>query len=124
MMVPKVNPEIWEHLYSAKRKSDLRLSNIQQSLQHATFALLKSCDLLLPATSGAPSEEAIKLKVNAIALIGHVMGDVARQRLSINESRLSENIDDGFVKIDGYDIYRVDRNREGGGVAFYVKTSI
>ena len=44
--------------------------------------------------------------------------------LSINESRLSENIDDGFVKIDGYDIYRNDRNREGGGVAFYVKTSI
>jgi len=78
MTVPKVNPEIWEHLYSAKRKSDLRLSNMQQSLQHATFALLKSCDLLLSATGGASSEEAIKHNVDAIALIGHVVGDVAR----------------------------------------------
>ena len=44
--------------------------------------------------------------------------------LSINETRLSENIDDGFVKIDGYDIFRADRNRAGGGVALYVKTAI
>ena len=28
--------------------------------------------------------------------------------LSINETGLSENIDDDFVKIDGYDIFRVD----------------
>ena len=44
--------------------------------------------------------------------------------LSINETRLSENIDDGFVKINGYDIFRADRNRAGGGVALYVKTAI
>ena len=44
--------------------------------------------------------------------------------LSINETRLSENIDDGFVKINGYDIFRADRNRAGGGVALYVKSAI
>ncbi len=50
---------------------------MQQSLRHATFALLKSCVLLLSATTGVPSEEAIKHNVDAIALIGHVVGDVA-----------------------------------------------
>ena len=44
--------------------------------------------------------------------------------LSLNETRLSENIDDGFVKIHGYDIFRADRNRAGGGVALYVKMAI
>ncbi|CAB3978613.1 RNA-directed DNA polymerase from transposon BS [Paramuricea clavata] len=44
--------------------------------------------------------------------------------LHINETRLSGNIDDGFVNINGYDIFRADRNREGGGVALYVKTAI
>ena len=44
--------------------------------------------------------------------------------ISINETRLSENIDDGFIKIDGYDVFRADRNRAGGGVALYVETAI
>ena len=39
-------------------------------------------------------------------------------------ARLSENIDGGFVKKNGYDIFRADRNRAGGGVALYVKTAI
>ena len=98
MMVPKVKPEIWEHLYSAKRKYDLRLSNIQQSLQHATFALLKSCDLLLPATGGAPSEEAIKLKVDAMALIGHVVGDVARLRRDQIRAALKADFQNLYVR--------------------------
>ena len=44
--------------------------------------------------------------------------------LSINETRLIKNVYDGFVKMDGYDIFRADRNRAGGGVALYVKTAI
>ena len=70
------------------------------------------------------------MHLNVTSLVKHIeqvrilLLDKPCHILSINESRLSENIDDGFVKIDGYDIYRVDRSREGGGAAFYVKTSI
>ena len=44
--------------------------------------------------------------------------------LSINETRLNENISDDSVKICGYEIFRKDRNREGGGVALYIKTAL
>ena len=41
--------------------------------------------------------------------------------LSINESRLDDNVDESQIKIDGYEIVRNDRNREGGGVAIYYR---
>ena len=68
--------------------------------------------------------------LNIASLIKHIdqlrtiLLDKACHILSINESRLSENVDDGFVKINGYDIFRADRNRAGGAVALYVKTAI
>ena len=43
--------------------------------------------------------------------------------LSINETRLNENIYDDSVKICGYEMFRKDRNREGG-VALYIKTAL
>ena len=44
--------------------------------------------------------------------------------LSINETRLDTEIEDGAVEIPGYDIIRQDRNRSGGGVAIYVRDNI
>ena len=70
------------------------------------------------------------MHLNIASLIKHIdqlrtiLLDKPCHILSINETRLSENIDDGFVKINGYDIFRADRNRVGGGVALYVKTAI
>ena len=43
---------------------------------------------------------------------------------SINESRLDSSISKGEVKINGYSIIRKDRNREGGGVAIFVKENL
>lgn len=42
MTVTKVNHEIWTQLNNFKRKADLRLSNVHQSLQKASFGVLKS----------------------------------------------------------------------------------
>ena len=42
----------------------------------------------------------------------------------INETKLDGTIDDALVGIDGYSIKRRDRNRNGGGVAIYIKDSI
>ena len=41
--------------------------------------------------------------------------------LSINETRLDRSIDDKELQINGYNIVRKDRNREGGGVAIYYR---
>ena len=42
----------------------------------------------------------------------------------INESWLDSSFSDKNVEIDGYDIYRKDRNRHGGGVCIYVKSHL
>ena len=44
--------------------------------------------------------------------------------ISINETRLSTNITDNEISIENYDIYRCDRNRNGGGVCLYVKSCL
>ena len=35
---------------------------------------------------------------------------------AISESKLDASIHDNEIKIDGYDFYRLDRNRHGGAV--------
>ena len=44
--------------------------------------------------------------------------------LTLNETRLDNSILDCEVQISGYDIIRRDRNRNGGGVAIYIRESI
>ena len=44
--------------------------------------------------------------------------------LAINETRLDKQIMDSEVDIDGYHIIRRDRNRSGGGVALYIRSSL
>ena len=44
--------------------------------------------------------------------------------LAINESRLSSSISNGEVSIPGYILERNDRNRDGGGVALYIRNTI
>lgn len=44
--------------------------------------------------------------------------------LSVNGTRLDGSIDDNEIGIDDYDIVRKDRNRNGGGVAFYIKNTL
>jgi len=41
--------------------------------------------------------------------------------LSVNETHLDSTFSDASVHIPGYAFYRRDRNRNGGGVGFYVK---
>ena len=52
------------------------------------------------------------------------MSDQPFHILSINETRLSQSIYDDIMAINGNEIYRKDRNREGGGVALYIKTAL
>ena len=43
---------------------------------------------------------------------------------ALNETRLEEGIRDSEIEIPGYSIIRKDRNRNGGGVAIYIRNSI
>ena len=44
--------------------------------------------------------------------------------LAVNETRLDETIPDSSIQIPGYFVVRNDRNRNGGGVCAYVRSSI
>ena len=44
--------------------------------------------------------------------------------LAINETKLDKNVHDDLVGISGFSIERHDRNRNGGGVALYIKDSL
>ena len=62
-----------------RRKADLRVSNIQQALQKATFGILKVCDKLVdqqPSTD----KETLAANIDAIVLLGHALGELSRLR--------------------------------------------
>jgi hypothetical protein len=44
--------------------------------------------------------------------------------IGITESKLDDSVLDGEINIEGYDIVRSDRNRNGGGVACYIRSDI
>jgi exonuclease III len=44
--------------------------------------------------------------------------------LAVNETRFDSTISDGIVSIEGYDVLRADRDRNGGGVCIYVRCHI
>ncbi|CAH3129152.1 unnamed protein product, partial [Porites lobata] len=53
-----------------------------------------------------------------------LLADRSIDILSINETKLDDSINSCEVQIPGYEFIRRDRNRQGGGVGFYIKTSI
>ena len=44
--------------------------------------------------------------------------------LILNETRLDSSISDNLVSIEGYDILRSDRKRNGGGVCMYIRCHV
>jgi len=41
--------------------------------------------------------------------------------LALNEARLDCSFEDSHFVINGYDLIRNDRNRQGGGIAIYIR---
>lgn len=63
----------------------------------------------------------LRNKVDQLQMILH---DQIYDVFAVTETWLSTDILDCEVDIDGYDLYRRDRDTRGGGVAIYVKSSI
>ena len=73
----RVNPEIWDQMNNFRCKADLRVSNIQQALQTATFGILKVCDKLVDQQSSTDNET-LATNIDAIVLLGHAVGELSR----------------------------------------------
>eukprot|EP00794_Sanderia_malayensis_P005200 gene5201-5855_t len=68
--------------------------------------------------------------LNVNSLLHHIdeirliIKDLGIHILAINETKLDGSIADDLVGVQGYSIKRCDRNRNGGGVAIYVKDNL
>ena len=60
-------------------------------------------------------------KIDELRLIASEIKCVA---ISISETKLDETIQDEEINIQGYNLIRNDRNRNGGGVACYIRNDI
>ena len=62
-----------------RHKADLRVSNTQQTLQKATFGMLKVCDKLVDQQP-SKDKETLAANIDAIVLLGHAVGELSRLR--------------------------------------------
>ena len=76
----KVNNEIWSQLSAAKKKTDLQLSNLQQTLRKVVITVLQTGDELLPKTNGEMNKNPASRSVDALALLGHANAELSRLR--------------------------------------------
>ena len=85
--VSRINPEIWSQISQHKKKTDLRLTRIQQNVQKAVFATLQMAEVLT-AKNGPPTstdakndrEALVRIAVNLVAMLGHMNADVMSMR--------------------------------------------
>ena len=56
--------------------------------------------------------------------ISLMLRDIKIDILALNETRLDCSISDKLVSVDGYDLIRADRNRNGEGVCIYTRSNI
>ena len=75
----RVNSEIWQSLNSLRKNADLRLANLQQAFQKATFATLTNADKLLeiPDVSGPAKKELLTSSINILALLEHAASEIS-----------------------------------------------
>ncbi len=70
----RVNPEIWDQLNATRRKTDLQLSNIQQTARKVAIAILQVVNDLLPQTKDEANKKRASRFVDSIAMLGHMAG--------------------------------------------------
>ena len=82
------------------------------------------------ASSFLPAKPGFKMAcLNINSLVKHVdelrvlLSEFSVDILSINETKLDESIKSSELHIPGFEFIRRDRNRNGGGVGFYIKSS-
>ena len=83
IIVPKVNPEIWGKLSRQAKGNDLQLSRLQTHLTKVGHIVVKSTGLLLKGKADSSKsyiDDLVRMKTDAIALLGHVSFEISQRR--------------------------------------------
>ena len=98
------------------QSSTEKLVNIDMSNENVSSDLLTSLNSI-------PNERGFKMAFlnivtlpNKIDEIRHSMCSKNIDLIAFNETRLDLSISDGLIHLDGYEVVRKDRSRNGGGV--------
>ena len=83
----KVNPEIWSQFTAKQRKTDLKISNLQQIIRRTTLATLQTTNMLIDNSSVPHTNKIMAQQVGTIAMLGHVNTQFAQ--LQIDEIKPS-----------------------------------
>ena len=76
----RVNPEIWSQMNAKKRKTDLKISNLQQIIRKITFATLQTTNMLINNYSASDNNKVMAQQVDTIAVLGHLNTQLAQLR--------------------------------------------
>ena len=103
-------------------ETQTRVSNMSSKNMSSDF---------LVTLSSIPNERGFKMAfLNIVSLLKKIdeinfsMTNKFIDLIAFNETRLDPNITDNMVSLDGYDVIRKDRSRNGGGVCIYLRSSI
>lgn len=103
-------------------KQVINLDNLDDKNVGSDFS---TCFNLVPKTRG------FKMAFLNIASLPMKIDEIRLSRPSkhidlfaLNETHLDSTITDNMIHIDGYDVVRNDRSRNGGGVCIYLRSSI
>ena len=106
------------------QSSTEKLVNIDMSNENVSSDLLTNLNSI-------PNERGFKMAfLNIVTLpskideIRHSMCSKNIDLIAFNETRLDLSISDGLIHLDGYEVVRKDRSRNGGGVCIYLRSSI
>ena len=111
-------------MVNKEKSSETKVSNLAESANHEN-------PLSHVSNSPYPKLKGFKIgHLNITSLYKHIeelrilLSEQPFDIICINETRLDRTIRDEEVEITGYEIVRLDRNRNGGGVAIYLKNNI
>ncbi len=100
-----------KHVFNETGKDDNNKTvNVDDETEHSIFSCkgLSFVNLNIVTLPGKIDELRCFLNENPISI------------MTLNETRLDVNIPNEEINIQGYDVLRKDRNRQGGGVAMYI----
>ena len=92
LVVPKVNPEIWNNLSSESMKSDLKLQHIQRTIVKAATASARAAEIILKMPKSDKAATAVRNCTDAIAMCGHASREISLKRRQAIRPHLNKQI--------------------------------
>ena len=80
MTCKKINPEIWKLLNSSRKKTDVQLYHLQQTVLKVMFAVLQTTNTLVESSSNMGNNQILANLIDAIAMLAHTHSNMSLLR--------------------------------------------